>query len=77
MIKTTAAVALAKRPAAEATTDYEARKKIIMEGLGGLPLNRPSRPEDVADLIAFSVSARARALARTEYVIDGGTVPII
>ena len=74
-IETEAAVALAERLAAQAGTDYEGGKQIIMNGLGGIPLGRPARPMEVADLIAFLVSPRAASITGVEYVIDGGTVP--
>ncbi|HZF29070.1 MAG TPA: SDR family oxidoreductase [Gammaproteobacteria bacterium] len=76
-IETEASVALAKRLAAQAGTDYEGGKQIIMSGLGGIPLGRPARPKEVADLIAFLVSARAASITGAEYVIDGGTVPTV
>jgi hypothetical protein len=65
-------------PLPESTTayaDYEGGKQIIMKSLGGIPLGRPARPREVADLIAFVISKRAEAITGTEYVIDGGTVP--
>jgi NAD(P)-dependent dehydrogenase (short-subunit alcohol dehydrogenase family) len=71
----TEAAALAERLAAEAGTDYEGGKQIIMKSLGGIPLGRPATPREVADLIAFVISPRAGAITGTEYVIDGGTVP--
>lgn len=74
-VETDAAAALAARLAREAGTDYEGGKKIIMNSLGGIPLGRPAKPEEVADLIVFLVSPRAAAITGTEYVIDGGTVP--
>ena len=74
-VETEAAVALAQRLAAQAGTDYEGGKRIIMNSLGGIPLGRPAKPMEVADLIAFLVSARAASITGTEYVIDGGTVP--
>jgi NAD(P)-dependent dehydrogenase (short-subunit alcohol dehydrogenase family) len=76
-IETKAAVALAERLGAQAGTDYEGGKQIIMKGLGGIPLGRPAKPQEIADLIAFLVSPRAASITGTEYVIDGGTVPTV
>ncbi|WLG54567.1 SDR family oxidoreductase [Pseudomonas extremorientalis] len=72
-VETDAAVALAE----QAGTDYEGGKQIIMQALGGIPLGRPAKPQEVADLIAFLVSPRAASISGTEYVIDGGTVPTV
>jgi len=76
-VETEAAVALAERLAKKAGTDYEGGKQIIMKGLRGIPLGRPAKPREVADLIAFLVSPRAASITGTEYVIDGGTVPTV
>lgn len=74
-IETEAAVRFAERLAERVNTDYEGVKKIIMDSLGGVPLGRPARPQEVADLIAFLASPKAGSITGTEYVIDGGTVP--
>ncbi|WP_342455084.1 SDR family oxidoreductase [Shewanella septentrionalis] len=74
-VETEASVALAERLAQQADTDYEGGKQIIMESLGGIPLGRPSKPEEVANLIAFLASPRAASITGAEFVIDGGTVP--
>lgn len=76
-VETEASVALADRIAQQAGTDYEGGKQIIMESLGGIPLGRPSKPVEVANLIAFLASARAASITGVEYVIDGGTVPTV
>lgn len=76
-IETEAAVELAERLADEAGTDYEGGKAIIMDGLGGIPIGRPAKPQEVADLIVFLASRRASSISGVEYVIDGGTVPTV
>ena len=76
-IETEASIAFAERLAAQAGTDYEGGKQIIMNGLGGIPLGRPAKPSEIADLISFLVSPRAASITGTEYVIDGGTVPTV
>lgn len=74
-VETEASVALAERLAAKAGTDYEGGQRIIMDSLGGIPLGRPAKPREVADLIAFLASPRAGAITGAEVRIDGGSVP--
>ena len=74
-VETEAAVALTERLAAEAGVDYDGGKQIIMQGLGGIPIGRPAKPKEVAELVAFLASPRAASITGAEYVIDGGTVP--
>ncbi|WP_377289133.1 SDR family oxidoreductase [Rhizobium sp. SG2393] len=76
-IETEASLRLAERLAAEAGTDVEGGRKIIMDSLGGIPLGRPTKPEEVASLLAFLASDRAQAITGTEYRIDGGTIPTV
>ena len=76
-IETEASVALAERLAEQAGTDFAGGKKIIMDSLGGIPLGRPAKPQEVADLIAFLASPRAASITGTEFVIDGGTIPTV
>ncbi|NJC09745.1 oxidoreductase [Polymorphobacter fuscus] len=71
-IETEASVALAARLAGG---DIAHGKRMIMESIGGIPIGRPSRPDEVASLIAFLASDRAASITGTEHVIDGGTIP--
>jgi NAD(P)-dependent dehydrogenase (short-subunit alcohol dehydrogenase family) len=74
-VETDGAVGLVEEIARKNATDYEGARKIVMDSLGGIPIGRPSKPMEVADLVAFLASPRAASITGTEYVIDGGTVP--
>ncbi|MET3471743.1 NAD(P)-dependent dehydrogenase (short-subunit alcohol dehydrogenase family) [Novosphingobium sp. 1529] len=76
-IETEASIELATRLAADHGNDVERGKKMIMDSLGGIPIGRPAKPDEVASLIAFLASDRAGSITGTEYVIDGGTVPTV
>lgn len=76
-VETEASVGLVKELAKKNGEDYEAAKQSLMNSLGGIPIGRPSKPQEVADLIAFLVSPRAATITGTEFVIDGGSVPTV
>lgn len=71
-IATDAAEALIERMAVDGGRAVALAR--LMDTLGGIPLGRPARPEEVAELVAFLASERASAIIGTEHRIDGGTV---
>lgn len=76
-VETEAAVRLVNELARNTGTDYAGARAALMASLGGIPIGRPAKPQEVADLIAFVASPRAGSITGTEYVIDGGTVPTV
>ncbi len=76
-IETSAAQTLIERLAKQDGTDMDTARQGLMKSLGGIPIGRPGRPSEVAELVAFLVSDRASSIISSEYVIDGGTTPII
>lgn len=76
-IQTEAAIRMMERLAESSGDTIESATQQVMNSLGGIPMGRPAKPEEVAELVGFLVSPRANYLSGTEYVIDGGTIPTI
>jgi NAD(P)-dependent dehydrogenase (short-subunit alcohol dehydrogenase family) len=76
-VETDASVRLIERLSKAEGIDTETAKQQLMDSLGGIPLGRPSKPVEVANLIAFLVSSQAASITGAEFVIDGGTIPTV
>jgi NAD(P)-dependent dehydrogenase (short-subunit alcohol dehydrogenase family) len=55
----------------------DAARQRIVDMLGGIPMGRPGKPEEVAELVSFLASDRAAFISGVDYVIDGGTIPTV
>jgi NAD(P)-dependent dehydrogenase (short-subunit alcohol dehydrogenase family) len=55
----------------------ELARQQIMDMIGGIPLGRTGRPEEVAELVAFLASDRGAFAIGVDYVLDGGTIPTV
>ena len=74
-IQTEGAERLFQRISQGAGIDRAAAVQQVIDSLGGIPIGRPAQPAEVAEVVAFLVSDRARSVNGAEFVVDGGTIP--
>jgi len=76
-IKTKAAERMAQRFSEQMNISLEEAWVKIMDMLGGVPMGRFAEPQEMAEMVAFLVSDRAKYITGSEFRVDGGTVPTI
>ena len=76
-IETSGAHGMIKDISRGAGISEESARQRIVDMIGGIPLGRPGRPEEVAELVSFLASDRAAFISGVDYVIDGGTIPTV
>ena len=76
-IETSGAHGMIMQLAQSKSISEDAARQQIMDMIGGIPVGRPGRPEEVAELVAFLASDRAASIHGADYVIDGGTMPTV
>jgi NAD(P)-dependent dehydrogenase (short-subunit alcohol dehydrogenase family) len=74
-IETSGAQGMILRLAESSGIDESVAREQIMAMVGGIPIGRPGRPDEVAELVAFLASDRAASIHGANYVIDGGSIP--
>lgn len=56
---------------------FDETTKVVMNSLGGVPMDRLAEPAEIANLVGFLVSLKASYITGANYVIDGGTMPTV
>jgi NAD(P)-dependent dehydrogenase (short-subunit alcohol dehydrogenase family) len=76
-IETSGAHGMIVQLAQSSGVSEDAARQQIVNMIGGIPVGRPGRPDEVAELVAFLVSERAASIHGADYIIDGGTMPTV
>jgi NAD(P)-dependent dehydrogenase (short-subunit alcohol dehydrogenase family) len=75
--ETSSSTRIIENIAKDSGSSVEDARQYLMNSLGGIPLGRPARPDEIAELVAFLVSNRAAYITGSAYKIDGGLIRTI
>lgn len=75
--KTQAMATFLEDLAKSADITVEEMTKNLMARIGGVPMGRMAEPEETAELVHFLVSPKASYITGSNYVVDGGALPVI
>jgi NAD(P)-dependent dehydrogenase (short-subunit alcohol dehydrogenase family) len=76
-IETEAARGVIAKIASGGGISEDAARQSIIDRSGGIPLGRPGRPEEIAELVAFLASDRGAFACGVDYFLDGGAFPAV
>jgi len=77
MVRTTAMETFLEGYAQSISKTVTEAAQQIMDGLGGVPMNRLAEPEEIANMVVFLVSDGAGYITGTNMLVDGGTYPAV
>jgi NAD(P)-dependent dehydrogenase (short-subunit alcohol dehydrogenase family) len=56
---------------------FDEAQQGLFNKIGGIPMGRMAEPDEIASLVNFLVSPEASYLTGSNYVIDGGALPVV
>lgn len=77
MVATESMEGFIERIAGNAGITKEQATQAFIQQIGGIPLNRLATTEEVAELVHFLVSDKASYITGSNYIIDGGALPVV